>query len=920
MYDKQTAKGLLYNAYPKDPRGDCEYCRLVKSRSRSIPVISKVKQGGRPWSTVATDVMKMKPTSYRGNRWNVLYACPNTKSLVNSPMRSKRDVLQNLKEFMVENVTSKGHKTDRLQSDSEAIYVQGKEFRKYLIDQQIASTFSSAYRHDQNGMLERPWQTMKDAAATVMKQGRIPAKYWDEVLPAVAKVWDVLPTKSTNYTKSPYEQRTGEKPDVTRFVPLGADAYVHMHKDEPDSKSSTTLRPNAYKGKVIGYPDNEKGSYRILREDGSVKSRYDVIVDHNPDHMGRKVKTPQERSVLVITPGNDKKTDEQCHEQLQTQLPVKDKRSQSPETPTREPSKRAPAGTPKRYQDQVVEPGTGNKGRVTWQPSINLADVEERERKPGRMPRPPGPLPKDPKNLIDATGSNQSPEFRRIWHESAEEEKKAFDKILEIVNYEDTIGHRIHMMFDKLHYKIDHDADDLIFKTRLVFNGATQRQGIDYDESYSPTLAMRSLMILIHIANILGYIDHQADIGSAYLQAPNLKVLYVRLPAYWKTADGRWVYGRLTGNAYGRAEAGRNWYFEMDGLLIDNGWTRSIYDICVYYIIKEGRTAFLGLVVDDCIIFSSGGKNVEDFLAMLRHRFPKVTDCKPKVFAGMELGRDREWTTVSQIEYLKKLVTKSNVKRDLRVRVPIAPLMDERVRTAVRPIVDCKNHCVDAGALRWLEKTRRDVQYALSVISQHQTNSTDVDKECIVRLHQYLANTEGYKLRLGGRDKDIRLFAIVDASKKVDSSMLSGLLFLSRDSGAVHSMCKKSKHVCPSSTDPEIRAVFETTKDIMWMRGFLEELGQPQHAPTVVYTDSKPAMDIFKSIGTDNATKYMIPVIAFIRQEINRGTIEVKKIKGTNNVADMGTKALSKTPLETYAKWAQHGMELRQYNGVDDFE
>lgn len=858
-------------------------------------------RGGAPWETVAVDVMRIKPTSYRGNKWNTMYWCPNTKSCVHQPMKSKSEMLKNLKQFMVEHVTSKGFKTKRLQSDSEAMLTEGKEFRKYLLDQGIASTFSPAYRHDQNGMLERNWLTQKEAAATVMKQGRISGKYWDEVLPSIAKVWDVLPTKSTNYRKSPYEARNGERPDVSRLVPLGSVAYVHLYKEEPASKTGGTLRAKAYEGKVIGYPENQKGSYRILRSDGSVISRYDVIADHNPDHLGQRSTTPGKKSVPT--------------------MPREDDRSAVPETRT--PSARTKPGAPLRYQDQIVEPGTGNKGRVTLAPSAHMtADQIELppDRKPGRIPRPAGPIPKNPKNLMDATGPNQDPLTRRIWHESAAEEIKAFDKILEVCRYEDTIGNRIHLMFDKLRYKMDHDKDDLIFKTRLVFNGSTQRQGIDYDESYSPTLSIKSLMIMIHLATIQSYIDWQADIGSAYLQAPNFKVMYVRLPAYYKQADGKWTYAKLTGNAYGRTEAGRNWYFEIDQLLIEDGWTRSIYDICVYTK-KEGEsTAFLGIVVDDCIIFSSGLQGIEQFLKLLRDRFPKVTDCKPKVFAGMELGKDREWTTVSQIEYLQKLLDESNVKPDLRVKVPITPSMDDKVRNAIRPTDNSENHYIEAGKLRWLEKTRRDIQYTLSVISQHQTNSTDIDRQCISKLQQYLANTRGYKLRLGGRDKEIKLFAIADASKRDDASMLSSLLFLSRDSGAIHSLCKKSKHASVSSTDPEIRATQETVKDVIWTRGFLEELGFPQTEPTVIYTDSDPSIQIFKSIGHDNATRYMVPVIAFIRQEINRGTIVMKKIKGTNNPADMGTKALSKTPFETYVKWAQHGLGMRQYNGIDDFE
>ena len=894
----------MFTKSPGTDRNDCEACRLIKSKVTRLPMgDTSHASTGKPFETVAVDAIPMKPRSANGDKINFMYTDPATKTVFHDPRKKKSQALNSLKDFLVSQVTSRGYTTKRLQSDSEAIFSKSRQYRQYLRNHDIASTFSPAYRQDANGMLERSWFTQKDAAATVMKRANIPGKYWNYVLPAVAEAWDRLPLKSTGYTKSPYELRTGKKPDVRHIVPIGADAYVRIYKDEPEWRAnSDTLRPKALKGRVIGYPRDEKGSYYVLMPDGRVVSRHDVVVDHNLDKLGRKDDPAATRVAIIPS-------------QIKTDTPTQE----------RTPSARIKQGIaphPRHTTDQIVEAGMGNRGRVINAPA-NMAKEATKEdismRKPGRIPLPKD-VPEAPKNLVEATGPKQTPEWRQVWKESAAAERKAFEGMIKICDFSETHGHKVHLMFDKLKYKVDHDTDELIFKTRLVFNGSTQVKGIDYDESYSPTLSTKALLIIIHIAACADMTSWQADIGNAYLQAIDRQELFVMLPKYWQRSDGGRVYARLTGNTYGKVQAGRLWYLTIDELLTTNGWSRSIHDICVYTKTRVDRgIAILGLVVDDTIIFCNDRHEIIDFLTLLKSRFPRVTDCHPKVFAGLEIAKYKQWTTISQTDYLQKLVQKRSVRQDARVKVPMTSDMFERMRAEPRPEPGVANHFVAAGELRWLDKTRYDIAFALSLVSQYQNKSTPVDEEAIHRILQYLHNTEEYKLRLGGDDKEVKLFMMIDASKKEDSSMLTWMTYLGRDSGCVQFKCKKNKSAAISSTDAEMRAALEATKDVIWTRGFLSELGRPQRGPTPIYTDSDPCLQIYRSIGHDNATRYMIPIIAFIRQEIANGTVSMHKIKGTHNPADMGTKPLTRAAFEQYTKYALHGLGMRHYNGVDDF-
>ncbi len=157
---------------------------------------------------------------------------------------------------------------------------------------------------------------------------------------------------------------------------------------------------------------------------------------------------------------------------------------------------------------------------------------------------------------------------------------------------------------------------------------------------------------------------------------------------------------------------------------------------------------------------------------------------------------------------------------------------------------------------------------------------------------RYLDHTKDLSLRIGGRDKTIKLFGYADASFVAgdDSrSQLGYCLFLNRDSGAVCARSIKDKTVSLSSTESEIKALTEIIKEIIWMRGLLAELGYPQDGPTVVYQDNTSAIRLSEMFGSEARTRHLVNRLNFIRQEIKAGTIVLEHIPTEHMVADILT-------------------------------
>jgi hypothetical protein len=160
---------------------------------------------------------------------------------------------------------------------------------------------------------------------------------------------------------------------------------------------------------------------------------------------------------------------------------------------------------------------------------------------------------------------------------------------------------------------------------------------------------------------------------------------------------------------------------------------------------------------------------------------------------------------------------------------------------------------------------------------------------------RYLKGTNEEYVKLGGTDQEIKLFGYCDASHlpAVDSKPRLGYcFFLNKQSGTIHARSFKDKSVSHSSCESEIKAIDETVRQAVWLRGFLSELGFPQNEPTVIFTDSISAKTLIDSFNIGNNSAHLVMRINYLHEMVENGTVQLKYIDTLNQIADILTKPL----------------------------
>jgi len=130
-------------------------------------------------------------------------------------------------------------------------------------------------------------------------------------------------------------------------------------------------------------------------------------------------------------------------------------------------------------------------------------------------------------------------------------------------------GHSFNINGSVWVYKIKRDG---YFKAHLCLNGASQREGIDYDQTFKSTLRHSSLRVLMAIQARLGLNSCRHDLVAAFLQGSlqQDELVFMRYPQGYQQlgADGKPRVFLVQKPVYGLRQAGRRFQCDFFAWLV----------------------------------------------------------------------------------------------------------------------------------------------------------------------------------------------------------------------------------------------------------------------------------------------------------------------------------------------------------------
>nr|GEU45071.1 hypothetical protein [Tanacetum cinerariifolium] len=152
-------------------------------------------------------------------------------------------------------------------------------------------------------------------------------------------------------------------------------------------------------------------------------------------------------------------------------------------------------------------------------------------------------------------------------------------------------------------------------KTRLVTQGHTQEEGIDYEEVFAPVARIEPIRLLLAYASFMIFMVYQMDVKSAFLYGTIEEEVYVCQPLGFEDPDHPDKVYKVVKVIYGLHQAPRTWYETLANYLLEKGFQKGKIDQKLF--IKRQKGDIL-LVQKKDGIFISQDKYVAEILRKFR--------------------------------------------------------------------------------------------------------------------------------------------------------------------------------------------------------------------------------------------------------------------------------------------------------------
>lgn len=862
---QDVVRGMEIRGSVVRPAQQCEICtkgKFTQTRNREAD-----RKATEPLQLIHTDLAgPMRTPSLGGHKYAQSFTDDFSGAMTVYFLKSKSDAVQATERFLADSAPHGRVKCIRSDNGTE---FTNKDFKALLTKNGIKHETSAPYSPHQNGTAERGWRTLYEMGRCMLLDSKLPDTLWNHAVQTAAYVRNRCYSRRTK--KTPYEMLTGKKPDMSRLQKFGSVCYAYtQEKGKLDSRCK--------QGLFVGY-DKNSPAYLVYFPNTEKVQKYRLVKFIN--------KTPKEKEVQPGFSDNEENDDENLENASgqNAQGDVSEVKCEQPST------KREDRKNPPRTRRMPVRLHDYDTGDTTDR-LVTCVDYCYRA------------VCDIPQNFQDAIGSTKSRQWKNAMDDEIQslKENETF-KITQLPPGKKAVGGRwVYSL------KSDVDGSDK-YKARFVAKGYSQKQGIDYEETFSPTADMTTVRVVMQKAVQEDLALHQMDVKTAYLHAPIDREIYLEQPEGYEEVSktGEKLVCKLQKSLYGLKQSGRNWNALLHAYLTENGFEQNPADNCQYTRGKQNEKVILIVWVDDLIIAANNEKVVKSVKMMLTERFKMKDLGKLNNFLGIHFNQSENQVTMSQERYVNKILSRFGMQ-DCRSRETPCESKLEYSENAEK-MEDPRMYREAVGSLIYLATcTRPDLSFVVSKLSQHFAEPSEEHWNTVKHVFRYLKGTTNRGLCFKKDDaSNLGLIVHSDADwagEVSDRRSTTGYcVSLSDRSPLVSWKSRKQPTVALSTCEAEYMALASAIQECMYLQQLLKGIDKYQYAPTKVYDDNQGTIALARNPVNRQRCKHIDIKYHFIRETVSSGKISLEYCPTDNMIADLMTKPATKLQLKKFAQY-----------------
>lgn len=919
----------------------CVACCKGKFSRKPFP--KNGSRAGQLLEVVHADLAgKMECNSIGGNKYCLVLVDDYSRRTFVYMLKHKNETFDRFCSFksFVENQT--GFKIKTFRSDNGTEFCSN-QFKRFFERHGIEHQTSVPYTPQQNGLAERTIRTLTEKARCMLQDANLHKRYWAEALNTAAYIKNRTASVVLQ-NKSPIEIWTGEKPNISHLRVFGSRAMAFVPKERRqkfDAKAKEYL--------FVGYCETQK-AYRLmdLETNKVIASRDVEIIEHGNNFSDTNVNKQSFQFVADINESCESASEDDINETIVDRSQHNEQRSNDETNGVQHGQNNVDqqesrlgvqhgrnnaddtiAETDLDYtqvdEDSVYEPSTAGESTMNESAYQDAEDHNSTQnRRPERERRAPSyfgnrvafanaeesylsvdgisthfanqAVNDEPITVNEALSGNE----KRQWTAAMNEEYQSLidNRTWDLVDLPD--GCRAINCKWVFKCKTDSNGNVARFKARVVAKGYSQREGIDYVQTFSPVVRYPSIRLLMSIAVKFGWSIEQMDVVTAFLHGDIEETIYMKQPEEYDDGSGRVC--RLRKALYGLKQASRQWNVKLNGVLEQAGYRRCKTDPCVYVRSNEKSIVVIAVYVDDMLIFSNNSTWKDELKNILKGHFNMKDLGKATSVLGMRIdyNQSKGMISLDQQKYTELVLRRFNMFECDPVKIPSDP--NQKLTKDMSPSCDSEVEQMKLvpyqeaiGSIMYLAQcTRPDISFSVSNLSQFNKCPGMAHWKAVKRVLRYLKGTLNCKLKYDRNSKITKLCGYTDAdwgSSFIDSKSCTGYVFICQG-GAVTWATKKQPTVALSTGEAEYMSVSAATQEALWLAQLKTEILDDEMSPLEIHCDNKAAVDLTEKGTFSPRAKHIAIRHHFIRDHVKKNNVKIVKITTDEMIADNLTKAV----------------------------
>nr|GEW49385.1 ribonuclease H-like domain-containing protein [Tanacetum cinerariifolium] len=350
----------------------------------------------------------------------------------------------------------------------------------------------------------------------------------------------------------------------------------------------------------------------------------------------------------------------------------------------------------------------------------------------------------------------------------------------------------------KIKYKSSGDIER--YKARIVTKGFSQRDGIDFDNTFSPDVKMTIVRCVIALSVENKWPLFQLDVNNAFLYGDLDGEIYMTIPQDFSDKDNKGKLCKLVKSLYGLKQPPRKWNEKLVGVLKDHGFTQSVNDRSLFTLTKKDKFIALLVYVDDIFITGNCVDEINEFKIYLKSKFNIKDLGSLKYFLGIEVIKIGNDLCLNQRKYCLILLKEYGLLGCKLASTPMEPnSVLPYVPTDSDPLLDnITGYQQLLGKLIYLTHTRPDISYSVHSLAELMHSSFKSYLSCALNVLRYLkgAHGKGIKYTHTNNGNNLVGYSDVDWAKcvKTRKSVTGYCVFFNN---CLISWKSKNRTLCP---------------------------------------------------------------------------------------------------------------------------